>query len=78
MDSFSTQLSSNMYNLQPDGRQNQQEPTLVLHAPVFRPVASKNRGKFISGASVTILIMFILLLRSSAGPFLNPKVSGLF
>ena len=32
-------------------------------------------NKFISGASLAILIVFFLLLRSSAGPFLSPKVS---
>lgn len=32
-------------------------------------------NKFISSASLAILIVFLLLLRSSAGPFLSPKVS---
>lgn len=42
--------------------------------PVFHPMVSNKNDKFISSASVTILVVFFLLLRSSAGPFLNPKV----
>jgi hypothetical protein len=50
--------------------------------PIFQPMhdhihtrisSHKNSHKFISTASITLLVIFFLLLRSSAGPFLNPR-----
>ena len=39
------------------------------------PTRSPTSDKFISSLSVAMLILFFLILRSSASPFLNPSVS---
>jgi hypothetical protein len=39
------------------------------------PTRSPTSDKFISSLSVVMLILFFLILRSSASPFLNPSVS---
>mmetsp|Transcript_9815 Transcript_9815/g.10864 ORF Transcript_9815/g.10864 Transcript_9815/m.10864 type:complete len:1205 (-) Transcript_9815:65-3679(-) len=43
--------------------------------PIFQPMVARtpSSDRFISTASVIMLVVFFLLLRSSAGPFLNPQ-----
>ena len=42
---------------------------------MFPPTGSPTGDKFISSLSVTMVIIFFVMLRSSASPFLNPTVS---
>jgi len=46
-------------------------PTQKYHG-IFNPTGSPTSDKFISSLSVALLVIFFLMLRSSASPFLNP------
>lgn len=43
---------------------------------ILPPTGSPTGDSFISGISIIMLLYFFLMLRSSASPFLNPRVSS--
>lgn len=45
---------------------------------ILPPTGSPTGDSFISGMSIIMLLYFFLMLRSSASPFLNPRVSSIF
>ena len=56
--------------------EDSQEQSRHHHHGLFPPTGSPTSEKFISSLTVAMLILFFVMLRFSAGPFLHPSVSS--